>query len=67
MNQFFSKYSHWLLLILVGLSFMMGLSMFTKSLQGLIAGIFGFFGLMGVAYLVIHMEIQKRRRANSKK
>ncbi|TYS91445.1 hypothetical protein [Rossellomorea aquimaris] len=61
MNHFLSRYAHWLLLLLVGSSFVMGFTLFTHSVQGVIAGVFGIMGLSGVAYLVFHIEKQRRR------
>lgn len=61
MNHFLSRYAHWLLLLLVGSSFVMGFTLFTHTVQGVIAGVFGIMGLSGVAYLVFHIEKQRRR------
>lgn len=61
MNHFLSRYAHWLLLLLVGSSFVMGFTLFTHSVQGVIAGVFGIMGLSGVAYLVFHIEKKRRR------
>ncbi|WP_282137821.1 hypothetical protein [Rossellomorea aquimaris] len=61
MNHFLSRYAHWLLLLLVGSSFVMEFTLFTHSVQGVIAGVFGIMGFSGVAYLVFHIEKQRRR------
>ena len=61
MNHFLSRYAHWLLLLLVGSSFVMGFTLFTHTVQGVIAGVFGIMGLSGVAYLVFHIAKQRRR------
>ena len=63
-TEFINRYAHWLLLLITGLSIGMGFTIFTSSVQGVIAGIFGIVGFLGVAYLVIHME--RQRRKNSK-
>jgi uncharacterized membrane protein len=61
MNHFISRYAHWLLLLLVGSSFVMGFTLFTHSVQGIIAGVFGIIGFSGVAFLVFHIEKQRRK------
>ncbi len=61
MNHFISRYAHWLLLLLVGSSFIMGFTLFTHSVQGIIAGVFGIIGFSGVAFLVFHTERQRRK------
>ncbi|MGM0750741.1 MAG: hypothetical protein ACQET6_02360 [Bacillota bacterium] len=63
MNNFISRFAHWILLLFVGLSFIMGFSLFTISIQGLIAGVFGIVGLIGVAFVVFQIEKQKRGKA----
>ncbi|PFG06389.1 hypothetical protein [Bacillus sp. es.034] len=60
-TEFINRYGHWLLLLITGLSIGMGFTIFTSSVQGVIAGIFGIVGFVGVTYLVIHMEVQKRK------
>ncbi|SDN64461.1 hypothetical protein SAMN05518871_106221 [Psychrobacillus sp. OK028] len=61
MKRFLSKNIHWLLLIFVIINLIIGFSNFTYSKQDLIAIIFGIVGLLGVTYLVIHIESKKRR------
>ncbi len=63
MNNFISRYAHWLLLLFVCLSFIMGFTIFTNSFQGFIAGGFGIVGIVGVAFLVLQIERQKRGKA----
>lgn len=62
MADFITRYGHWLLLIIFGVSIMAGFTLFTSSVQGIIAGLFGMVGFLGVTYLAIHMEIQKRKK-----
>ncbi|WP_201715805.1 hypothetical protein [Rossellomorea arthrocnemi] len=61
-TEFINRYAHWMLLLIVGLSTMMGFTLFTSSVQGIIAGIFGIVGFLGVTYLAIHLEVQKRKK-----
>lgn len=61
MNHFISRYAHWLLLLLVGTSCVMGLTLFTHSVQGIIAGVFAIIGFSGMAFLVFHIERLKRK------
>lgn len=61
MNHFISRYAHWLLLLLVGSSFVMGFTLFNHSVQGVIAGVFGIIGFSGVAFLVLHIERQRKK------
>ncbi|WP_226674530.1 hypothetical protein [Rossellomorea aquimaris] len=61
-TEFFNRYAHWLLLLFVGLSIMMGMTIFTSSVQGIIAGVFGIVGFFGIAYLVIQIEVHKRKK-----
>ncbi|MCA0148300.1 hypothetical protein LCD52_05775 [Rossellomorea vietnamensis] len=62
-TEFINRYGHWLLLLITGLSMGMGFTIFTSSAQGVIAGIFGIVGFLGVTYLVILMEGQKRKKS----
>lgn len=59
MNHLIKRYAHWLLLLLVGSSFVMGFSLFTHSVQGIITGVFGIIGFSGVAFLAFHIERQR--------
>ncbi|MBN8190543.1 hypothetical protein JI667_00145 [Bacillus sp. NTK074B] len=61
-TEFFNRYAHWLLLLFVGLSIMMGMTIFTSSVQGIIAGVFGIVGFLGIASLVIQIEVHKRKK-----
>ncbi|MGG4168023.1 hypothetical protein ABEW00_11285 [Rossellomorea vietnamensis] len=61
-TEFINRYAHWLLLLITGLSVGMGFTILTSSVQGIIAGIFGIVGFLGITYLVIHMEVQKRKK-----
>lgn len=61
-TEFFNRYAHWLLLLFVGLSILMGMTIFTSSVQGIIAGVFGIVGFLGIAYLVIQIEVHKRKK-----
>jgi len=63
MKKFLSNNIHWLLFIFVGINLIVGFINFTYSKQDFIAIIFGVVGLLGISYLVIHIEAQKRRRS----
>ncbi len=41
---------------------MMGMTIFTSSVQGIIAGVFGIVGFLGISYLVIQIEVHKRKK-----
>lgn len=62
MKRFLSKNLHWLLFILVVINLISGVVNFTYSKQDLIAMVLGIVGLLGVAYLVIYIESQKRKK-----
>ncbi|SER51651.1 hypothetical protein [Psychrobacillus sp. OK032] len=62
MKKFLSNNIHWLLFIVVGINLIVGFINFTYSKQDFIAIFFGIVGVLGITYLVIHIEIRKRRR-----
>lgn len=64
--DFINRNAHWLLLLIVGISIPVGFTVFTSSVQGIIAGVFGVIGFLGVMYLVIHVEVAKRKRKQIK-
>lgn len=59
MIQFMGKYSHWLLLMLVGGSLLV--SFFSGRYDGPSLA-FGVLGLVGVAYLAYRIEADKRNK-----
>ena len=61
MKRFLSKNIHWVLFIFVVINLIIGFINFTYSKQDFIAIVFEIVGLLGITYLVIHMESQKRR------
>jgi hypothetical protein len=65
MNHNISRYAHWLLLLLAGSSFVMGFTLVTHSVQGIIAYVFRIIGFSGVAFLVFHVEDRGGRRLNN--
>ena len=66
MKRFLSKNIHWVLFIFVVINLISGFINFTYSKEDFIAIIFGIVGLLGITYLVIHMESQKRREKEGK-
>ena len=66
MRRFLSKNMHWLLFIIVVINLIVGFMNFTYSKPGFIAIIFGIVGLLGITYLVIHIESQKSKQKKGK-
>ena len=66
MKRFLSKNIHWLLFIVVVINLIVGFINFTYSKPDFIAIIFGIVGLLGITYLVIHIESQKRKQKGGK-
>lgn len=66
MKRFLSKNMHWLLFIIVVINLIVDFINFTYSKPDFIAIIFGVLGLLGITYLVIHIESQKRRQKKGK-
>ncbi|WP_180850469.1 MULTISPECIES: hypothetical protein [Bacillaceae] len=48
-----NKYGHWILVILVGISFIPGIAFFEFSLSYVMAMIFGIIGFSAVLYMAI--------------
>ncbi|OAS86857.1 hypothetical protein [Metabacillus litoralis] len=63
MNKIFSRYSHWLALIIIGFSFITMFINFKIAPSDIIAVIFGGIGLLSVGYLafVVEKHIRKQR------
>ncbi|WP_158268300.1 hypothetical protein [Paenisporosarcina sp. OV554] len=66
LKRFLSRYSHWILLIVIGISLIAGFTSFTYSQQDIIAIVFGVIGLVGVAYITAQIEVRKREEQDSK-
>ena len=66
MRKFLSNNIHWLLFITVVINLIVGFMNFTYSKPDFIAIIFGIVGLLGITYLVIHIESQKRKQQEGK-
>ncbi|MBM6619191.1 hypothetical protein [Bacillus suaedaesalsae] len=67
MKHFFSRYSHWLALVIIGFNFF---SMFINrktTTPDIIAVIFGAIGLVGIAFLAYYVEKQIRKKSNENK
>ncbi len=66
LKRFLSRYSHWVLLIFVGISLIAGFTSFTYLQQDIIAIVFGVIGLGGVTYITVYIEVRKRKERDSK-
>lgn len=69
LKRFLTRYSHWIshwiLFIFIGISLIAGFTNFTYSQQDIIAIVFGVIGLVGVAYITVHIEVRKRKEQDS--
>lgn len=64
MKKFFSRNSHWLALLIIGLSFLSGFINFKYSTPDIIAIVFGGIGLLAVGYLAFYIERLLRKEKN---
>ncbi|WP_088006451.1 hypothetical protein [Indiicoccus explosivorum] len=66
MKKIFSRYSHWLLFVLVGTSLLTGYSTAESFREDKIAMVFGMTGFTAIAYLTLFLEGKKRQEAREK-
>ena len=64
MKKFFSRYSHWLTLIIITFSFFTMFYEFQMDTQAIIAVIMGGIGLLSIGALTIAIERKKRNKEN---
>ncbi|WP_223701755.1 hypothetical protein [Sutcliffiella deserti] len=64
MKQLFSRFSHWLFLLVVVINFFAMFINFNASKLDIIAVIFGAIGLLGVGYLTFIVEKKIRFQRN---
>ncbi|TDL82936.1 hypothetical protein [Peribacillus frigoritolerans] len=57
-----NKYGHWLLVILVGISFIPGFYYFEFTLAYMMAIIFGIIGFSAVLYMAIVIQIKHKNK-----
>nr|WP_263326907.1 hypothetical protein [Neobacillus sp. Marseille-Q6967] len=66
MKRFFSRYSHWLALLIIGFSFFTVFINFKVATPDMIALIMGGIGLLSVGYLTFVVEKNLRNQRNQK-
>lgn len=57
-----NKYGHWLLVILVGISFIPGIYYFEFTLPYMMAIIFGIIGFSAVLYMAIVIQLKQKNK-----
>ncbi|KAA0548557.1 hypothetical protein FZW96_08280 [Bacillus sp. BGMRC 2118] len=66
MKKFFTRYSHWLALVIIAYNFISMIFTLNKETADILAVVFGGVGLIGMAFLTFYVEkqIQKKRKQN---
>lgn len=66
MKKFFKRYSHWLALLIIGLSFFTMFINFQYNKLDIIAVIFGGIGFLSIAYLSFITEQHIKKQSKEK-